>query len=477
MNEKNINEKLINNIVDLLDEENIESFIEYYKNPENEAWNYKSKEGGSSILHILIDKDLIDLLYQIVTITKKITTPDNYLAFIDSSNDNGMTPLHLACYKGNMQLIKFLINNGADITRRSKTGLSCLHYSAITNKVTPIYYLTNKFKEKLSLYETDNNKNTFFHWACYTSSEKIIDFYLNDKKFEKDRQNKDGYTPLQYYLFSKNKRSIKKLIFFGADPYIKNSKNESSFDIINDIYKNDDDSRENLLKILNRQYYIKYQYWIIIIFHYCYVLLAIIFAFPFINVFWIISYCIWSLFVWGYTYYFSRKDPGFIKKKENDYLLKLIDKEDNIDLSNYCIECQIEKKVYTKHCFYCERCVSGFDHHCRWFEKCIGRKNTNIYDILIALLLINSIFNLILWILANKNENPVRWTDIVFEKEIENGFKIVLSILYLFFFFGICVIIIPILKFLYQQKKQNNDYLSITNQDNEEAINLLPEKE
>ena len=487
MIEKNNNENLIPNIVDLLDEGNIESFIEYYKNPQNEAWNYKNKENGASILHVLIDKDFIDLLYQIVEITEKNTTPDNFRKFLNMKNNNGMTPFHLACYKGNMQLIKFFLKNRVDYSDTSNTGLCCLHYSAITNKVTPIYYMTKKYN--IPLYQTDNNQNTFFHWACYTSSEKIIDFYLNDKSFEKNSQNKDGYTPLQYYLMTKSKRSIKRLIFFGADPYIKNKKNENSFDIINQIYKNDDYNKQNTLKLLYRKNYGYWQFWIFNFFHFFYPFLIIIFEFPFINSKYLkIIYIIWTLFICLFLIYFYKKDPGFIQiNNNNNYLLELIEKEDNIDLSNYCIKCQNEKKIYTKHCFYCDRCVSGFDHHCIWFNKCIGTNNCCTYDFLMFLLLFNSLFNLVLCFLAYNNENSMYFkfflfTNIKLEKRIKN----IIFFLYIFFFLGISIVIIPIIKFLCEQKiKSKNDYgiplcnnkLTSSNLDNDESSSLLGEKD
>ncbi len=490
MIEKNNNENLIPNIVDLLDEGNIESFIEYYKNPQNEAWNYKNKENGASILHVLIDKDCIDLLYHIVEITEKNTTDDNFRKFLNMKNNNGMTPFHLACYKGNMQLIKFFINKGAHYWLKSNTGLCCLHYSAITNKVTPIYYMNKK--HGILLDKTDKNGNTFFHWACYTSSEKIIDFYLNDKSFEKNSQNKDGYTPLQYYLMTKSKRSIKRLIFCGADPYIRNKKNENSFDIINQIYKDDDYNKQNTLKLLYRKNYGYWQFWIFNFFHFFYPFLIIVFEFPFIKFKYfktgLIIYIIWTLIICFFVIYFFQKDPGFIKiNNNNNYLLELIEKEDNIDLSNYCIKCQNEKKIYTKHCFYCDRCVSGFDHHCIWFNRCIGKDNCDTYDRLIFLLLCNSLINLLLCIFASRNKKSMNFQCLVFKNvKVENFFKYLIFILYIFFFLGISIIIIPIIKFLYEQKKKpNNDYgiplcnnkLTSSNLDNDESSKLLEEKD
>ena len=64
----------------------------------------------------------------------------------------------------------------------------------------------------------DNNGNTFFHWACYCASDKVIDFFIYDKSININEENAQGYIPLHYYIMSKSTRSLKKLMVRGADP-------------------------------------------------------------------------------------------------------------------------------------------------------------------------------------------------------------------------------------------------------------------
>ena len=409
---------IIAEIIKSLDDNNNESFINFYRNPENEAWNYKSEETNSSILIILTDKGLIDLLYKIINITKEITTPENFINFINSQNNKGMTVLHFAFYKGYMKLIRFLLNLGADYSLKGNAGLNCIHYSAITNKVTPIYYMIEKCK--IDKYDKDKVGNTFFHWACYYASEKVINFFLNDIKFNINIKNKEGFTPLQYYILSKNTKSFKKFILRGADPYIKNKEGENSFDIVNKKYKNDI-NKNNIINILKKKYYINLKFFIFIIFHFLYPFIIIIFEFPFINIkenkFFItfIIYIIWTFLIWLYIIYFIQKDPGYIKSNFKNFLLNLIEKgneynllEENneiIDISKYCIKCKIEKDYHIKHCFFCDKCINEFDHHCYWVKKCVGKNNKEDFNNLLILLLINSYFIFILCILALINKN------------------------------------------------------------------------
>ncbi len=60
----------------------------------------------------------------------------------------------------------------------------------------------------------------------------------------------------------------------------------------------------------------------------------------------------------------------------------------------YCIACNIEQPIRSKHCKSCNKCVARFDHHCPWIGKdflylihynsiskgkCIGEKNHQLF--------------------------------------------------------------------------------------------------
>lgn len=496
MNEKDRN--LIQEFPDIYNVNDIESFIEYYKNPKNEAWNYRSDENGSSCLHILIHKDLFDVLYQVVNITEKNLNEENLKNYLNSTDKNGTTPFHLACFKGNMTLIKFLLKYDINYSVKTKTGLTCLHYSAQTNKVSPIYYMIKKYN--MDKYIKDNKGNTFFHWACYCSSEKVIDFFLCDKDFNVNIKNKEEYIPLHYYLMSRNSRSIKKLIVRKADSYIKNKKGENAFDILNKIDYNNEINKNEIREILKRKYYYYYDFpfYMFISYHFVLIPFFILFEFPFFNLksFFIIFfiYIIWIIFLSKSILDFLIKDPGIIKSNENDnYLIDLIDQDNqnNIDLSEYCIKCKKKRDPHTKHCFRCDKCIMEFDHHCLWLKTCVGKNNKKDFDILVILLLINVSFNFILSVLSVLNKK------IVISESISTFFhlgdlsliiikiiKWILFIAYFFFNISIFFILSPLIKFIIDKNKklnniniQKTEYLIENPEDSqEETTNLLSKK-
>ena len=464
-----------------------DSFLSYISDPKNAVWEYENTSNGNSILHILLIKEQIDLAEKAIKIIKDITSLEIFTKFINHQNHKGINILHLACYKGNMNLIKFLLSNGINYKVKSNTGLSCLHFAAQTNKVTVIYYFIKKYK--INKYEEDNNGNNFYHWACFCSSEKVIDFFLNDKKFEINTKNKEGYLPLHFYLMANNSRSIKRLIYRGADVYMKNNKGENAFDIVNKNNKLDNDKKLEIKEILNRKYYLKAPYYLFLFFHFLFIYFIIIFEFPFIDLKRIILlyriYLTWTGLVWIYIIYFLNKSPGKIKANKKKYLLNLIenDNKNQIDMWYYCIKCQIKKEANSNHCYFCDECYSDFDHHCIWLKKCIGKNNKKNFYVLILIILLNSIFNLIICFLSELN-NDIKIYFIFTPFLLRHmKFTIILktSIFALCFLFVVMVfiILIPLIKFYINQKNDDDIFVlqNSTTQINNNSLDDINDKD
>ncbi len=51
-------------------------------------------------------------------------------ADVDIQDSNGWTPLHYACDHGDLEVVKILINDGANLSKFSNTGFYPIHIAA-----------------------------------------------------------------------------------------------------------------------------------------------------------------------------------------------------------------------------------------------------------------------------------------------------------------------------------------------------------
>lgn len=115
-------------------------------------------------------------------------------------NEEGYSPLLLACYRGNNEVAKFLIEKSCDINGKSRFG-------------TPLM-------------------------ACIVKGNNEIAKLLIDKKADLDFADGNGTTALIYAVNFKNYEIAKALVKANADVNHKDNKNSSALDYA--IQANDD---------------------------------------------------------------------------------------------------------------------------------------------------------------------------------------------------------------------------------------------
>jgi uncharacterized protein len=144
------------------------------------------------------DKTVFDIarsgtLIEIQNLTK--SNPD----LINTINESKSSPLILACYKGNIEVAKFLIKNVKDINYNSDMG-TALMAATYKNQTELVQLLLDN---KANPDATDANGTTALSLAVQFQNIPLVEMLLKHKADKTIKDNK-GKTPFEYAAFSGN---------------------------------------------------------------------------------------------------------------------------------------------------------------------------------------------------------------------------------------------------------------------------------
>ena len=148
---------------------------------------------------------------------------------IDALGEYGCTPLHYACREGNLEIVKFLLENGSNNNKTNRYSTIYPIFDAITsnNEKTLFSILKLLIDNGADVNNSDSFGNTLLHYAVDRENKDLIELLINagcdiNKTFRHDRD-----TPLHYACFQKNEKLISTLIQNGADRDIINIYNKT----------------------------------------------------------------------------------------------------------------------------------------------------------------------------------------------------------------------------------------------------------
>ena len=118
-------------------------------------------------------------------------------------NENGFSPLILACYRGNNEVAKFIIAQGVDINAKSDMGSALM--ACIVKGNNEIAQLIINNKADLNI--TDNQGTTALMYAVQFKNKEIIQLLLANHA-NKDLKDNKGKTAFEYAVFSNDEAII-----------------------------------------------------------------------------------------------------------------------------------------------------------------------------------------------------------------------------------------------------------------------------
>ena len=410
--ERTLSSPEIEKIFNMVSEEKTEELTDYILNEENEIWNVKRGE-DLTILHNVCAIDKTKMAEIIILQTKKrlhLTNDSTLLEEEKSENieifknfinartqGDNQTALHYASFRGNIKIIKLLIENYADVNAVTSNGYNMLHKAAQGNKPSAIVYFHKKYN--MDLEATCENKMNALHLSAAIGMDNSVIFLLS-LGLNPNIQDKFGYTALHYAVKKSHIRIIKKLLQKGADRNIIEKRHKKTPVMmgknkpeIAEIFKKKGICEKLFFKpdISQRTCCSNKNMILFIVFHLLIISLVFFVIFPDFNSLpFSISYLSISGLVFLLYFILSFSDPGRMVRQYKD-LLSIVEFGEEVE--NFCPYCLVKKTYRSLHCLICQKCVDDFDHHCFWVGNCIGKNNYTLFFIFLVYILINTLFN------------------------------------------------------------------------------------
>ncbi|XP_064381963.1 uncharacterized protein LOC135330913 isoform X1 [Halichondria panicea] len=168
----------------------------------------QDSELQSSALHVRIffnaqkklAKDLSEAVvnYDVIKVRSllgKGADPNHQLYWSDEWAE--LPPLHFACQKGNLEIVKILATHGAHIDKGDgKLNRVPLHYAS--RRVEVVKYLIQELKCSTDMRDKDNM--TPLQRACMWGKKDVVQYLVEERKMDVDVRDNQGQSPLDNVL-------------------------------------------------------------------------------------------------------------------------------------------------------------------------------------------------------------------------------------------------------------------------------------
>ena len=144
----------------------------------------------------------------------------NHGVDLNARNSNGETPLHRAVLRGRHKVARFLISKGADIYAKDKDGSTVFH------SVSDLQTAQSLLRLGLDINVRDHSGKTLFHDVARRGLTDIVLFFLD--KVDLADQDKKGNTALHFAVMNDHVEVAQILLKKGASASIENKKHKTS---------------------------------------------------------------------------------------------------------------------------------------------------------------------------------------------------------------------------------------------------------
>ena len=152
------------------------------------------------------------VLYEhIDTIARLINAGSKAELSVNAKARNDVTPLHLAACSGNVETIKLLLNNGANINITDDDGNTALHLAAKRGRANAISVLLESGSD---VNKAGRRGNTALHMAIQQGHTPCVQELLKHRRVNAMQRNREQNTPLQVCAYMNRQECLRVLLMY-----------------------------------------------------------------------------------------------------------------------------------------------------------------------------------------------------------------------------------------------------------------------
>ena len=153
---------------------------------------------------------------------------ENYLSDKSKEGKHGQTVLHAAIEQNRLDIVIYLLKNGANVNSKDARGGEPIHIAAMQNRIDAIKFLIRK---GANVNARNDYADTPLHYAAFNNSTGAIRLLL-DRKAKVNQKNRSGATPLHVAAVYAHPLSARLLISRNADKNARTMDNETPLHLV-----------------------------------------------------------------------------------------------------------------------------------------------------------------------------------------------------------------------------------------------------
>lgn len=158
------------------------------------ALHIACEKNNFEVVKVIIDKLFGDSESLAETNFKRKQIRVSKEEFINLQNNDGLTAIHYAAFRGNIKILKFLVEeHHGDPYIRDNDGHNVIHIAAQADKINVIHYFIKNFNFDVN--DRDEKDSSALHWAAFLNKEIALT-YLIAWGANVNAQDEENNTPL-----------------------------------------------------------------------------------------------------------------------------------------------------------------------------------------------------------------------------------------------------------------------------------------